>query len=102
MIDYDIGDTVYCVDDSIKPEALIELSNDMPNWVTKDKKYTVRGFNDNDGIVVGVLLEEIHNPPKYFKLVNRIQEPAFASWRFKKSISDVEEEIEELVHTLTN
>lgn len=100
MVDYDIGDTVYCVDDSIKPEMLMELANDMPNWITQDKKYTVRGFNDNDGIVVGVLLEEIHNPLKYFKLVNRMQEPAFATWRFKKAVSDVEEESEQLVKEL--
>lgn len=93
MVDYDIGDMVYCIDDSIKPEMLMELADDMPNWIKQDKKYTVRGFNDNDGIVVGVLLEEVHNPLKYFKLINRMQEPAFATWRFKKAVKNVEKEV---------
>ena len=100
MVNYDVGDTVYCVDDSISPDKIQEISQDMPNWVTRDKKYIVRGFNDNNDIVVGVLLEEVKNPLKYFKLVNRMQEPAFATWRFKKSMSDVEEESEQLVKEL--
>ena len=58
---------------------------------------------DNNGIVTGVLLEEVHNFPKFFKLINRFQEPAFAQWRFRKlnyaslpaeAISEVDELVE--------
>jgi hypothetical protein len=81
---FNIGDKVVCVNDSVDLDKMEEIKNDVPNWVQKDIEYTVRGFNENDGIVVGVLLEEIKNPIKYFKLINRFQEPAFAEWRFRK------------------
>ena len=53
-------------------------------WVKKDQEYTIREVLNNDGIVTGFLLEEIHNFPCYFHLIKRNQEPAFATWRFRK------------------
>ena len=93
---FQIGDKVICVNDYKNPETREELSIDMPNWVKKGEKYSVRGFLDSD-FVVGVYLEGIENPVKYFKLINKVAEGAFATWRFKKLIEDeilVEEETE--------
>jgi hypothetical protein len=81
---FNIGDQVICINSSMSTHTIEELSKDVPNWVTQDTKYTVRGFNENDGIVLGVLLEEIVNPLRYFKLVNKFQEPAFRTDRFRK------------------
>lgn len=83
-----IGDTVVCVDSSMKPEAIAELKRTVPNWVVKDKQYTIRGFHDNDGIALGILLEEVVNPLCYIPLLGRFQEPAFADWRFRKLSSN--------------
>ncbi|HTE00359.1 MAG TPA: hypothetical protein VK668_13795 [Mucilaginibacter sp.] len=78
------GDKVICIDASIEPEKSEEIRRDFEIWVTKDKEYTIREILDNNGIVPGILLDEIHNFPKFFKLINRMQEPAFAIWRFRK------------------
>ncbi|MEO6850956.1 MAG: hypothetical protein ABI203_12065 [Mucilaginibacter sp.] len=78
------GDKVICIDATIDPEKSGEIRRDFEIWVTKDKEYTIREILDNNGIVPGVLLDEIHNFPKFFKLINRMQEPAFAIWRFRK------------------
>ena len=96
---FSINDRVICIDSSKASHTIEELNADVPNWVRKGDKYTIRGFNENDGIVVGVLLEEVVNPVKFFKLVNRMQEPAFAQWRFRKlspSESFEEEETDEV------
>jgi len=98
----DIGDKVVCVDSSMKPEAVEELKRTVPNWVVQDEEYTIRGFHDNDGIAVGVLLEEITNPLCYIPLLGRFQEPAFAEWRFRKlasseSMVEVVSEVLEMV-----
>jgi len=78
------GDKVICIDARIDPDKSQEIRKDFEIWVTKDKEYTIREILDNNGIVPGVLLDEIHNFPKFFKLLNRMQEPAFALWRFRK------------------
>ena len=78
------GDKVICINATIDPEKSEEIRNDFEIWVVKDKEYTIREILDNSGIVTGVLLDEIHNFPKYFKLIGRNQEPAFAIWRFRK------------------
>jgi hypothetical protein len=90
------GTTVLCVDDSIRPEAMIAVVNHFPNWVTKGKRYVVREFLDNDGIVPGLLLEEVRNPDIFIPLIGRWQEPAFALWRFREltPLDPVEEEVE--------
>lgn len=78
------GDKVICIDDKIDPEKNVEIRRDFEIWITKGKEYTVREILDNNGIVPGILLDEVHNFPKFFKLINRFQEPAFAIWRFRK------------------
>jgi hypothetical protein len=91
------GDKVICINASIEPEKSEEIRRDFEIWVTKDKEYTIREILDNNGIVPGVLLDEIHNFPKFFKLINRMQEPAFAIWRFRKLnyAASSEEEVHE-------
>ena len=93
---FEIGEQVVCIDASMQTHTIEELSKDVPNWIVQDKKYIIRGFHDNDGIVLGVLLEEVVNPIKFFKLINKFQEPAFAVWRFRKlNPSEVNVKIEE-------
>ena len=95
------GDKVICINATIDPEKSEEIRRDFEIWVTKDQEYTIREILDNNGIVTGVLLDEIHNFPKFFKLINRFQEPAFAQWRFRKlnyaTAEAAEEHAEELV-----
>jgi hypothetical protein len=95
------GDKVVCIDAKIEPEKAEEIRRDFEIWVAKDKEYTIREILDNNGIVPGVLLDEVHNFPKFFKLINKFQEPAFAQWRFRKlnyaTTEVVEEHEEELV-----
>jgi len=89
------GDKVVCIDASIDADKAEEIKKDFEIWVTKDKEYTIREILDNNGIVPGLLLDEIHNFPKYFKLIDRFQEPAFALWRFRKLNYAVQSEAEE-------
>lgn len=95
------GDKVVCINATIDPEKAEEIRNDFEIWITKDQEYTVREILENNGIVPGILLEEVHNFPKYFKLLNRYQEPAFATWRFRKlnyaTRTEAVEEEQELV-----
>lgn len=84
----DVGDTVICIDDAIKPEMLMTVINMYPNWVKKGRKYVIREISDNDGIVPGILLEELRNPIVYTKLINRKHEPMFSFHRFAKAEPD--------------
>lgn len=96
----EIGDEVICIDDSIQNSKIIEASILFQNWVKKGRKYKIRELLDNDGIVDGVLLEEIHNKPIFQKLLNREQEPAFGLFRFSKMEREVlviSEEISEQI-----
>ena len=81
---FQIGEKIICIDSSMQSHTVAELKKDMPNWVKKGEKYTIRGFTSNKGIVDGVWLEEIKNAYKYFRLIEAFQEPAFALWRFRK------------------
>lgn len=93
---FEVGDKVICIDSSMQSHTVEELIKDVPNWVKKGEEYTIRGFTSNNGIVDGVWLEEIINEYKFFKLLNKSQEPAFALWRFRKSESiEIKEEIKE-------
>ena len=97
---FNIGDKVICIDDSIPAHMVGEIENDFEMWIKKGKEYTIRSFNDNDGIVVGVLLEEVLNFPKYFRLLCRSQEPSFKLDRFrKKEENEITEKVEEYVES---
>ena len=93
-----IGQKVLCISDEKQPHTVEELSKDVPNWVKKGQTYTIRAIQDWD-FVVGLLLEEVKNEPKYFKVVNKFAEPSFASWRFRELKED-EVEVEQLEEVL--
>jgi hypothetical protein len=76
-----VGDEVICIDDK-RPDGW--TAEHFPQWVVVDAKYTIREILDNDNIAVGVLLEELINPEVFISLLGRIQESAFATWRFSK------------------
>jgi hypothetical protein len=74
---------VRCIDDSIKADQILLVSRVYQEWVKKDMVYTVREVLDNDGIVTGLLLNEIVNDPIPQELLGgRWQEPAFRVSRF--------------------
>lgn len=81
---FGVGDKVICIDSSKQPHTAEELTTDVPNWVVKDKQYTIRAISHHDFGAIGVLLEEVVNQPKYFKLVGKVMEPMFAEWRFRR------------------
>lgn len=91
---FQIGDKVVCIDSSMLPHTVEELTKDVPNWVVKGNTYTIRGFADHD-FVTGVYLEELVNPPKWFRLVKKFAEPAFRTDRFRK-LENVKEKVEQL------
>lgn len=92
-----VGSRVVCVDSSVRPEHLESKNKLFQQWVEKENKYRIRDFVFNDDIVTGVLLEEIVNDVVYQPLLKRVQEPAFALWRFRELEDDmvVEEVFEE-------
>ena len=67
---FSIGDKVICINSSMSAHIVEEVKKDMPNWVVKDKQYIIRDIVDSD-FVVGVRLEEIINPPRYFQLIKK-------------------------------
>lgn len=95
-----VGDKVVCIDDSVSPQKMHVIFRLYTQWLKKDKEYTIREVVDNDGIVTGLLLEEVVNP-LFFEsvLLKRFIEPAFATWRFRKvqtqKQTNVQEEEEE-------
>jgi len=88
----EVGDKVRCVND-VRPVG--ENPAIVPNWIKEGEEYTIREFFNNDDIVVGVLLEEVRNPRVPIALIDRWQEPAFATWRFEKTQSAERTEEEE-------
>lgn len=93
---FEIGEEIICIDDSVKIEKFISAINIFQNWIQKDKSYIVRDILYNDDIVTGILLKGVHNKPIFIELLNRVQEPAFATWRFRKrEIADIDESFEE-------
>lgn len=90
------GDIVICIDDTIKPEFLFDTLKFYPQWILEDNEYRIRHVFYNDDIVAGILLEEVTNPEIFIKLINKKQEPAFATWRFRLH-ETLEESMEESV-----
>jgi len=82
-----INQTVVCVDDALRPETAEEIIKDVPNFVKKGNKYTIRSIEDYD-FLVGIRVEEVVNPAIYFKLIDRKIEPCFATWRFRALVED--------------
>lgn len=80
----EVGDRVLCVDASKLPHTCDELSVDIPNWVSEGKQYTIREIREHDFGAVGVLLEEVVNAPKYFRLIDSVMEPMFKTSRFRR------------------
>ena len=78
-----VNDRVICVDDSIRAELMPTIVKYYKNWVSRNQIYTVRQVVDNDGIIDGVLLDEIRNEPIYIELIDKKQEPAFGMFRFR-------------------
>jgi len=95
------GKRVVCIDDSIRPEMIEWQRQFCPNWVRKNAEYTVREFDDNGGVVDGILLEELRNKPVLCIPFGRVLEPRFATWRFReveKKETKVEIETSELIY----
>lgn len=95
-----VGDKVICIDSTMQSHTVEELSRDVPNWVRKGQTYTVREIADFD-FVVGLLLEEVVNAPKYFKAINKVIEPTFAIWRFRKIENNTKKEKTEKWSTIS-
>tara|TARA_R110000850_G_scaffold137264_1_gene258521 strand:+ start:158 stop:502 length:345 start_codon:yes stop_codon:yes gene_type:complete len=101
----DIGDEVICKDAFIKPENSVAVSKNFTVWIKQDAKYIVRDVFRNDDIVVGIVLQDRRNPDIYIPLLKRMQEPAFAFWRFEKlrgALEVLEEKEEEKVKEIMN
>jgi hypothetical protein len=98
----DIGDEVLCIDSSIKPENKVSVYKNFPIWIKEGDKYIVRDVMRNDDIVTGILLEGRNNPPIWIPLLKRMQEPAFAHWRFvkKRTAYQIREEKESVSETV--
>ena len=80
-----IGSKVVCIDDSLKEGLnMEEFHRDFNQWVKKGEEYTIRSIDDNDGLVVSVLLEEIKNPIRFFKTIGRFKESSFKIDRFRE------------------
>ncbi len=101
------GQKVVCVDDSVSsPELMWSIMLNFQQWVKKDVTYTIREILNNDDIVTGVLLKEVVNKPVYIKLLDKTQEPAFATFRFREldefepieaeAINSIEQLVEEI------
>lgn len=75
------GKEVICIKDN--RTVPIEI---MPNWIVKDKIYTIRAIQASiDGNGWGLLLEEVGNPAISIKMGNSIigkSEPGFNTVRF--------------------
>lgn len=85
---FNTGSKIICVDDSIRAEILPTVAKYYKNWVSRDKIYTIREVFQNEGIVEGVLLEEVRNKPIYIELIDKKQEPAFGLFRFRELQDD--------------
>ncbi len=101
---FEIGDKVICIDDSIAPEYFASVMKSFQYWPIKDQEYTIRDIFYNDEIVCGIVLKEMSNIPIFIPLLKRVQEPAFATWRFRKreaiKVDSFEEFTEEIMENV--
>jgi hypothetical protein len=92
------GKKVVCIDDSIKPGKEDFVRYAFPSWIQEGKVYTIREIVENQGIVPGLLLNEVVNPHIFIHLIETYQEPAFRLDRFKElEESSLEAELEEVL-----
>jgi hypothetical protein len=92
----EVGSRVLCTDSSIKASEIFMVSRVYSMWVDKGSEYTIREVLDNDGIVTGVLLDQIVNDPIPQELLGgRFQEPAFRVTRFQELHEDMAESVKE-------
>lgn len=84
-----VGSLIECVNGNFSPDT----HEFVPNRPVKGNHYMVREIRAR-GSNVGILLEEIKNPPVRFKNVTR--EPTFKAERFRE-IDGLDEAIEELL-----
>jgi predicted ThiF/HesA family dinucleotide-utilizing enzyme len=96
---FSVGEKVVAVNVAKQPHTIEELNIDVPNWIVKGKIYTIRQINDYD-FVQSLLLEEVVNPMKYFKVLNKVVEPGFLIERFRKLQPDEVEVKEEQLETV--
>lgn len=92
-----VGDKILCVDDSIKNPKTKDL---FKNWIKKDLEYTIRGTSLSLEGELGLLLEEVRNPPVEFTVLGGFAEPRFNANRFRKAevlTTSINEEMENLV-----
>lgn len=87
----DIGDVVTCINSTFHDYTL-QITTQLPK---KGNEYVIRDIIDYEGRI-GVLLEEITNPP--VKIINNYFEPSFLISRFRKletpELKEIEEELE--------
>lgn len=93
---------VMCVDSSVKGDNLIEIMSSFQEWIIKDIVYQIRYVQENEGIVTGLLLYGVENKPIFIPILKRTQEPAFASWRFRKLTPEEKIKVEELYKEAKN
>ena len=65
--------------------------------IKKGEEYTIRQIDENDGLVVSVLLEEVKNPIRYFTTIGRFKESSFRIERFREietAVMELQTEIE--------
>ena len=93
-----IGSKVICIDDSLKEGLnMEEFHRDFHQWIKKWEEYTIRQIDENDGLVVSVLLEEVKNPIRYFTTIGRFKESSFRIERFREietAVMELQTEIE--------
>jgi hypothetical protein len=83
------GEKIVCVD--AKP-AVEGVMSHFKYWVEDRQTYTVRSTRNGFTGHMGVLLEELKNPPILIEQLGGKAEPGYAEWRFRR-LEEVLEQI---------
>ena len=85
-----VNSRVVCINDTPPPyKDITEFHREFPDWIVKNRKYTIRDIFYNDGIVTSVVLKELKNPILFFPgTINRSQEASFKITRFRELEED--------------